>query len=278
MIIRHGILNSTKNYRKNKQSIIGNKTTKRTKLVYNLRRSYGRNNSGEITVRHKSRGVKRLYREINFSRNRYDEEGVVVSIDYDPNRNAFISLIRFEDKSIEYNLHIEGVKIGDKIISSKSKVPINPGNATCLVNIPQGTIISCISLIADKPCKISRAAGTYATVMEHFEDTCLIKLHKSGFILKIKHNCLATIGSISNSQFKNKILYKAGQKRYLGIRPTVRGVAMNPVDHPHGGGEGRGTTKRHPRSYTFKLAKGGKTAKLRSLKNKSIISRKYKKR
>lgn len=281
MIIRKGILTSIKNYRKYKKSILSKKQ-KRNKLKYNIKRSFGRNNQGIITVRHKSLGRKKLYREINFRRDTYDIFGIVKSIEYDPNRNAFISLIEYQlengNKKLEYNIHIEGIKINDKVISSKNKVDITPGNSTILKNIPQGTIISCISIRPNDRAKLARAAGTYATIMEQFEKDTLIKMAKSGFLLKLKNTCSATIGSISNSQFKNKMLYKAGQKIRMGIRPTVRGVAMNPVDHPHGGGEGRGTVKRHPVSYTCKLSKGGKTAGSRSIKNKRIISRRANKK
>lgn len=281
MIIRKGILNSIKNYRKYKKSVLSKHQT-RNKLHYNITRSYGRNNQGVITVRHKSAGRKKLYREINFRRDTYDIYGEVIKIEYDPNRNAFISLVEYtkEDgsKKIEYNIHIEGIKVGDKVISSKNKVDISPGNATILGNISQGSIISCIAIRPNDRAKLARAAGTYATIMEQFENDTLIKMSKSGFILRLKNNCMATIGAVSNSQYKNKMLYKAGQSRKMGIRPTVRGVAMNPVDHPHGGGEGRGTTKRHPISYTCKLAKGGKTAGSRSINNKRIVERKSKKK
>ena len=170
------------------------------------------------------------------------------------------------------------MKIGSSVISSKDKVEISPGNATMLKNIPQGSIISCISIRPNDRAKLARSAGAYATIMEQFENDTLIKMSKSGFLLKLKNTCFATIGSISNAQFKNKMLYKAGQRIRMGIRPTVRGVAMNPVDHPHGGGEGRGTVKRHPVSYTCKLAKGGKTAGSRSIKNKRIIARRTRKK
>lgn len=281
MIIRKGILNSIKNYRKYKKSILSKKQN-RNKLHYHIKRSCGRNNQGVITVRHKSSGSKKLYREINFRRDTYDVVGTVKSIEYDPNRNAFISLVEYAlengTKKLEYNLHIEGMKIGSSVISSKDKVEISPGNATMLKNIPQGSIISCISIRPNDRAKLARSAGAYATIMEQFENDTLIKMSKSGFLLKLKNTCFATIGSISNAQFKNKMLYKAGQRIRMGIRPTVRGVAMNPVDHPHGGGEGRGTVKRHPVSYTCKLAKGGKTAGSRSIKNKRIIARRTRKK
>lgn len=281
MIIRKGILTSIRNYKKYKKSILS-KQQKRNKLHYNIRRSYGRNNQGVITVRHKASGKKRLYREINFRRDTYDIYGIVKSIEYDPNRNSFISLIEYtlnnNIKKLEYNIHIDGLKINDKVISSRDKVEILPGNATLLKNIPQGSIISCIAIRPNERAKLARSAGTYATIMEQFEKDTLIKMSKSGFLLKLKNTCMATIGAVSNAQFKNKMLYKAGQKIKMGIRPTVRGVAMNPVDHPHGGGEGRGTVKRHPVSYTCKLSKGGKTASSRSLKNKRIIGRRINKK
>lgn len=172
MIIRKGILTSIRNYKKYKKSILS-KQQKRNKLHYNIRRSYGRNNQGVITVRHKASGKKRLYREINFRRDTYDIYGIVKSIEYDPNRNSFISLIEYtldnNIKKLEYNIHIDGLKINDKVISSRDKVEILPGNATLLKNIPQGSIISCIAIRPNERAKLARSAGTYATIMEQFE-------------------------------------------------------------------------------------------------------------
>ena len=260
---------SYKKYRNSKLS--KNKVCK--KLSYGIKRNSGRNNSGKITVRHKFTGRKKLYRKVSFIRKILDIEGVVKTIEYDPNRTAFIALVEYSDKNVEYILATENMKVNDVVIASVNSVPIAEGNATKLKNIPKGTQICNVELIPEKGGKVARAAGTYAELIDTLEKYAIIRLN-SGFMIKVPINCFATIGIVSNVESKNKPMYKAGHSHYKGIRPTVRGVAMNPIDHPHGGGEGRTGTKRHPVTYTCKPAKGVKTRSKRSIRNKRIIRRK----
>lgn len=206
-------------------------------LTISNHRSKGRNNAGRITIRHKGGGHKRLYRLIDFKRNKYDVEGTVCSIEYDPNRNANIALINYDDGEKRYILHPETLKIGDKIISAK-KADIQVGNALPLDSIPLGTEIHNIELFPGKGGQLMRSAGTSAKILAKENNFVVLRL-SSKEIRLFKKECIATIGKISNSDFYNVILGKAGRKRWLGIRPTVRGSVMNPIDHPHGGGEGR---------------------------------------
>lgn len=230
-------------------------------------RAKGRNNQGRITTRHKGGGHKRCYRLIDFKRNKYDMEGKVTSIEYDPNRNSNISLINYTDGEKRYILHPENLKIGD-IIRSGKNLPIQVGNALPLDSIPLGTDVHNIELFPGKGGQLVRAAGTSAKILAKENNFVVLRL-SSKEIRLFKKECFATIGRVSNSDFYNVVSGKAGRSRWLGIRPTVRGSVMNPVDHPHGGGEGRCPIgKPRPLTPWGKPALGIKT---RKRKNKSDI-------
>jgi large subunit ribosomal protein L2 len=236
-------------------------------LLVSNQRFKGRNNQGRITIRHKGGGHKRRYRLIDFKRNKYEIPGKVVSIEYDPNRNANISLINYEDGEKRYILHPENLKVGDLVIASKNN-EIKVGNALPLENIPLGTDVHNIELYPGKGGQLVRAAGTCAKILAKENNFVILRL-SSKEIRLFKKECSATIGRVSNSDFYNVVLGKAGRKRWLGIRPTVRGAVMNPVDHPHGGGEGRCPIgKPRPLTPWGKPALGVKT---RKRKNKSDI-------
>jgi large subunit ribosomal protein L2 len=236
-------------------------------LLISNHRSKGRNNQGRITIRHKGGGHKRRYRLIDFKRNKYNIEGRVISIEYDPNRNANIALINYIDGEKRYILHPENLKIGD-IINSGENVGIAIGNTLPLNNIPLGTDIHNVELFPKKGGQLIRAAGTSAKILAKEKNFVVLRL-SSKEIRLFKKECSATIGKISNADIYNLVLGKAGRKRWLGIRPTVRGSVMNPVDHPHGGGEGRCPIgKPRPLTPWGKPALGVKT---RKRKNKSDI-------
>jgi large subunit ribosomal protein L2 len=235
----------------------------------------GRNNQGHITVRHKSGGHKKSFRIIDFKRNKYDIEAVVERIEYDPNRTAFISLIKYTDGVFAYIIAPHKLKVGDKIISSRQLLDVKIGNAMPLSVIPIGSIIHNIELKPGCGAAVSRSAGTYAQLVGKDGGYALIKM-QSGEIRLFLLDCMATIGSVSNLDNKNISIGKAGRSRWLGIRPTVRGVAMNPVDHPHGGGEGRTSGGRHPVSPHGKSAKGKKT-RSRKKSNRLIVKNRHKK-
>ena len=199
--------------------------------------SSGRNNTGKITIRHRSGGAKKKYRVINFKRNTMDVLGTVERLEYDPNRTAFIALISYQDKPKEYIIAPTDLKAGDTVMSSE-KADIKIGNSMKLKNIAAGTSIHNIELKPGAGAKLCRSAGTFAQVLGVNESYIMVKLTSKETRL-ISGECMATVGVVSNSDNKNKKIGKAGIKRHLGIKPTVRGVAMNPVDHPHGGGEGR---------------------------------------
>ena len=233
-------------------------------------RAKGRNNKGRITIRHKGGGHKRLYRLIDFKRNKYDIQGTVVSIEYDPNRNANIALINYQDGEKRYILHPENLNIGDSIIAGKN-FPISIGNALPLESIPLGTDVHNIELFPGKGGQLVRSAGTSAKVLAKENNFVVLRL-SSKEIRLFKKECFATIGKISNSDFYNVVLGKAGRSRWLGIRPTVRGSVMNPVDHPHGGGEGRCPIGRaRPLTPWGKPALGLKTRKKTKKSNIFII-------
>jgi large subunit ribosomal protein L2 len=230
-------------------------------------RAKGRNNQGRITTRHKGGGHKRCYRLIDFKRNKYDSKGKVISIEYDPNRNANISLISYEDGEKRYILHPENLKVGDTIYSGKN-FPIQVGNALPLDSIPLGTDVHNIELFPGKGGQLVRSAGTSAKILAKENNFVVLRL-SSKEIRLFKKECYATVGRVSNADFYNVVLGKAGRSRWLGIRPTVRGSVMNPVDHPHGGGEGRCPIgKPRPLTPWGKPALGIKT---RKRKNKSDI-------
>jgi large subunit ribosomal protein L2 len=213
-------------------------------LTKGLTKTGGRNNMGRMTVRHRGGGHKRRYRTIDFKRRKFDMPATVERLEYDPNRSAFIALIKYEDGELAYIVAPQRLSAGDMVVSG-DVVDIKPGNAMPMRNMPVGTIIHNIEMKAGKGGQIARAAGNYAQLVGKDAGYALLRL-SSGEQRMVRAECMATIGAVSNSDNQNTNLGKAGRKRWLGIRPTVRGVAMNPVDHPHGGGEGRTSGGRHP--------------------------------
>ena len=236
-------------------------------LLETIQRAKGRNNQGRITIRHKGGGHKRRYRLIDFKRNKYDIAGIVQSIEYDPNRNTNIALIAYEDGEKRYILQPEKLNINDKVYSGKDSL-ISIGNSLPLDKIPLGTDVHNVELFPGKGGQLIRAAGTSAKILAKENNFVVLRL-SSKEIRLFKKECYATIGRLSNSDIYNVVLGKAGRSRWLGIRPTVRGSVMNPVDHPHGGGEGRCPIgKPRPLTPWGKPALGIKT---RKRKNKSDI-------
>ena len=242
-------------------------------LLRFLKKTGGRNNSGKMTVPHRGGGHKRRYREIDFKRNKFEIEGQIVSIQYDPNRTAFIALVKYSDGEKRYIIAQNGLKVGQKIISGQNVSP-DIGNAMPLSSIPLGTIISCIELKPKKGASIARSAGTFAQLMARDGKYATIKL-PSGETRLILKTCFATIGTVSNSDNQLTIKGKAGRSRWLGKRPRTRPVAMNPVDHPMGGGEGRASGG-HPRSKSGIPAKGFRTRSKKKISSKLILERKNK--
>ena len=244
-------------------------------LVVAKKKNGGRNNTGRITVRHRGGGVRRHYRIIDFKRNKIDIEGKVEYIEYDPNRTAFIARILYKDGERRYILAPDGLKKGDPVLTATS-VDVKPGNATALSNIPLGTAVHNIEMKAGKGGQLARSAGASAQLIGRVDGYAQLKL-PSGEMRRVREECYATIGSVSNSDHFNIDLGKAGRRRWKGIRPTVRGVAMNPVDHPHGGGEGRTSGGRHPVSPWAVPTKGHKTRQNKRT-DKDIIRRRKKKK
>jgi large subunit ribosomal protein L2 len=233
-------------------------------------RAKGRNNQGKITTRHKGGGHKRRYRLIDFKRNLFDIKGTISSIEYDPNRNCNIALVNYENGEKRYILQPEKLKIGDIIFSGKNH-PIEIGNSLPLDSIPLGTDVHNIELIPGKGGQLIRAAGTSAKILAKENNFVILRL-SSKEIRLFRKECFATIGKLSNSDVYNVVLGKAGRKRWLGIRPTVRGSVMNPVDHPHGGGEGRCPIgKPRPLTPWGKPALGVKTRKRKNKSDMFII-------
>jgi len=231
----------------------------------------GRNNQGKITVRHRGGGNKRKYRIIDFyRRDKIGIPGVVKSIEYDPNRTAFIALVVYKDGEKRYIIAPEGLKVGDEIMAGPD-APIKLGNALPMSKIPEGTPIHNLEIVPGKGGQLVRAAGTQATILSKDEKWVYVQL-PSGEIRKFHPDCYATIGQVSNVDHENVVLGKAGRSRWLGWRPTVRGTAMNPVDHPHGGGEGR-TKGKIPKTPWGKLAKGVKTRNPRKPSSAFIVKR-----
>jgi large subunit ribosomal protein L2 len=239
-------------------------------LTKKIHRFKGRNNQGKITIRHRGGGHKRIYRFIDFKRNKYDILGKVNTIEYDPNRSARIALISYQDGEKRYILHPESLKVGDTI-SSGENAEIKVGNALPLKNIPVGSEIHNIELHKKKGGQIIRSAGMSGRILNKEEDYVTIRL-PSKEIRLVHINCYATIGKVSNSENANIVIGKAGRKRWLGIRPTVRGTVMNPIDHPHGGGEGRCPIGRScPLTPWSKPALGIKTRKKNKYSNIFIV-------
>ena len=245
------------------------------KLIKPLKSSVGRDSSGHISSRYKSKGHKKKYRVISFARKILDLEATVKTIEYDPNRNTFISLIDYEDGRCEYIISIDGINVGDKIIASSEFSDSNLGYCIKMKYINKGATISNIELSPGSGAILARSAGAFATLVDSDDDFATVQL-PSGEVRKISSSCYATIGVVSNATFMNKKIGKAGRSRWLGRRPHVRGVAMNPVDHPLGGGEGKTSGGRHPVTPWGKPTKGKKTRKTKP-SDSMIISRKKKK-
>jgi len=241
------------------------------KLLKKLNAHAGRNNNGRITSRHQEAGVKKHYRIIDFKRRKFGVPGTVASVEYDPNRNCRISLINYNDGDKRYILHPSGLKVGDQIQAAESGLDIKPGNAMKMKNIPVGTIIHNIEMKIGKGGQIARSAGGYAQLMGK-EDKYVILRLPSGEMRQVLGECMATVGVVGNEDWANVVIGKAGRNRHRGIRPQTRGSAMNPIDHPHGGGEGKTNSGRHPVTPWGKPTKGFKTRKKKA-SDKLIISR-----
>ncbi len=241
-------------------------------LVETLKKNAGRNSYGHITVRHRGGGNKRKYRIIDFKRNKLDMFATVERLEYDPNRSAYIALIKYEDETLSYILAPNGLKAGDKVISSAS-ADIKPGNCLPIANIPVGTVIHNVELQPGYGAQLVRSAGTAAQLMAKEGDLAQVRL-PSGEVRYVRTNCTACIGQVGNLDHENVHIGKAGRTRHMGIRPTVRGSVMNPCDHPHGGGEGRAPIGRSgPVTPWGKPALGYKTRKTKNRTDKSIVKR-----
>ncbi|MCX8501425.1 MAG: 50S ribosomal protein L2 [Alphaproteobacteria bacterium] len=226
-------------------------------MTEGLRKSGGRNNTGRITAWHRGGGHKRRYRLIDFKRIKHDMPAKVERLEYDPNRTAFIALITYADQTQAYIIAPQRLKVGDSVISGE-KVDVKPGNAMPLKNIPVGTLVHNVELKAGKGGQLARSAGTYAQLVGRDQSYAQLKL-ASGELRIVRGECMASIGSVSNPDQQNVNYGKAGRIRWLGFKPVTRGVAMNPIDHPHGGGEGRTSGGRHPVTPWGKSTKGKKT-------------------
>lgn len=249
-------------------------------LTSGLKKHAGRNHHGRITTRHQGSGNKRRYRMIDFKY--FDKAGVPAkfeTVEYDPNRNAFISLVCYRDGERRYVVTPKNIKVGDEFLVSPDIKEMKIGNRTILKNVPVGTFVHNVELKPEGGAKMARSAGTYVQVSAHDEGKTSLKL-ASGEVRKVSENCWATIGEVANSEHKLVRLGKAGRSRWLGKRPTVRGSAMNPVDHPHGGGEGRQGIglRRGPKTRHGKLAYGVKTRRKKKYSNTFIVSRRKTKR
>ncbi|CAA6814214.1 MAG: LSU ribosomal protein L2p (L8e) [uncultured Sulfurovum sp.] len=244
-------------------------------LLKNLPRSAGRNSNGRITSRHREAGAKKLYRIIDFKRNKFNVEGTVATIEYDPYRNCRICLVKYTDGDRRYILQPKGLEVGTKIMSADAGLDIKIGNTMKLKSIPVGTLVHNIEMSPGHGGQMARSAGTYAQIMGRDGKYVSLRL-PSGEMRYILGECLATIGTIGNEEIANEVVGKAGRSRHRGIRPQTRGSAMNPIDHPHGGGEGKTNSGRHPVSPWGTPAKGFKTRKKKA-SDKLIISRKKKK-
>lgn len=243
-------------------------------LVKSLTKSGGRNNTGRITTRHIGGGHKRLYRKIDFKRDKIGIQGTIMTIEYDPNRNVRICLVNYADGEKRYILCPENLNVGDKIISGP-EADITVGNALPLDSIPLGALVHNIELRAGRGGKIARSAGNSAQVMAKEGDYVTLKLPSSEMRM-VRKDCYATIGVLGNSEYKNLSTGKAGRTRHLGIKPTVRGVTMNPVDHPHGGGEGKTGPGGNPKTPWGKPALGYKTRNKKKASSKLIVRRRKK--
>lgn len=254
-------------------SDITSKPTVRSLLV-NVKATAGRNSNGRITSRHREAGAKKLYRIIDFKRNKLNVPGTIATVEYDPYRNCRICLVNYADGDKRYIIQPSGLKVGATISAAESGLDILPGNAMKLANIPVGTMVHNIELKPGKGGQIARSAGGYAQVMGREDKYTILRL-PSGEMRKILSVCMATVGIVGNEDFSNMVVGKAGRQRHLGKRPQTRGSAMNPIDHPHGGGEGKTNSGRHPVTPWGMPTKGYKTRKKKA-SDKLIISRKKK--
>ena len=243
-------------------------------LTKALRKSGGRNNTGRITIRRRGGGHKRRYRIVDFKRDKFDIPGRVMTVEYDPNRSANISLIQYSDGEKRYILSPVGIKVDDSILSGEN-VPLKVGNCLMLKNIPAGLFVHNVEILPGKGGQMVRSAGASAQVMARDGGMCTLKL-PSGEIRMVSELCMATIGQVGNKIHEQIVSGKAGRTRWLGRRPKVRGVAMNPVDHPMGGGEGKSSGGRHPTTPWGKPTKGYKTRKKNKKSNAMIIKRRDK--
>jgi large subunit ribosomal protein L2 len=226
-------------------------------LVEGLTKSGGRGGGGRIAVRFRGGGAKRLYRNIDFKRRKWDVVGVIERLEHDPNRSAFIALVKYADGELAYILAPQRLRVGDQVVAGE-KVDVKPGNAMPLRSMPVGTIIHNVELKPGKGGQMARSAGAYAQLVGRDSGYAQIRLG-SGELRMVLDSCIATVGAVSNPDHMNESLGKAGRVRHMGFRPHVRGVAMNPVDHPHGGGEGKTSGGRHPVTPWGKPTKGRKT-------------------
>lgn len=240
-------------------------------LTLILKKHSGRDNSGKISVRHQGGRQKRLYRVIDFKRDKKNIEGTVIGIEYDPNRNADIALVEYKDKEKRYILHPKDLKVGDTVMAGDS-AEISIGNALPLKNIPIGTQIHNVEVYPGQGGKMIRGAGTFASIVAKDEEYVHLKL-SSGEIRKFLEDCAATVGMVGNVAKKDENLRKAGRRILMGIRPTVRGTAQNPRSHPHGGGEGRSGQGMHPKTPWGKPAMGKRTRNKKKWSSKLIIKR-----
>ena len=241
-------------------------------LLAPLNKKAGRNSYGRITVRHRGGGNRRKYRIIDFKRNKFDVEAIVKTIEYDPNRSAFIALIEYEDGEKSYILAPEGLKVGYKVVAGEN-VDIWPGNALPLTSIPVGTIVHNVELYPGRGAQLARSAGNMAQLMAREDGYALLRL-PSNELRRVPETCMATVGQVSNPDHFNVKIGKAGRKRNMGWRPTVRGSVMNPNDHPHGGGEGKSPVGRPgPVTPWGKPALGYKTRKHHKSSDKLIVKR-----
>lgn len=244
-------------------------------LLVKVAATAGRNNNGRITSRHKEAGAKKLYRIIDFKRTKFNIEGTVAAIEYDPNRNCRIALINYVDGEKRYILQPSGLKVGDKVQAAEGGLDIKPGNAMKLKSIPVGTILHNIELKPGKGGQMARSAGGYAQLMGKETQYVMVRL-PSGEMRQVLAECMATVGVVGNEDWANVVIGKAGRNRHRGIRPQTRGSAMNPVDHPHGGGEGRTGEGRVPVSPWGTPTKGYRTR--RNKRTTSMIVQRRQKR
>lgn len=242
------------------------------RLTTTLKKHAGRNNQGRITVRHRGGGAKRRYRVVDFRQQRFEQPATIVAIEYDPNRSARVALIEYGVSDRSYILAADGMRVGQTLITTKKATDVNPGNRMTLSHIPTGTMVHNVELFPGRGASIIRSAGSSAIVMSQDSGIVLLKL-SSGEVRRFDENCMASVGIVSNPDWGNIRWGKAGRMRYRGIRPRVRGKVMNPVDHPHGGGEGNQPIgMKYPKTPQGKHALGVKTRRKKKFSNKYIMN------